>query len=118
MKITDWRIRKLIEEVPREERRDLFSFVPRQRMTGMDSTQLIEVLDAFGRPDLAIRALTAMEIPITTWEPTEPGMLRVMVSDESHTLLYEVEAPDRYTRDGDLPAEAAKELFCDLAGTQ
>lgn len=47
-KITDWKIRKLSPST----RRELFSYIPRHRLTGMDSEILETILRVYGRKDL------------------------------------------------------------------
>lgn len=110
-KITDWRIRKLSEGV----RKDLFSYVPKHRLMGMDPAWLMDVCDAYGRPDLAATALTEMDLPVPTYEPNEPTKLKVIVTDESYQNLYETDVEDSYTVRGRLSASAAKRLFENLA---
>lgn len=47
-KVTDWKIRKLSPEL----RRELFSYVPRHRLVGMDYHTLELILLAYRREDL------------------------------------------------------------------
>lgn len=114
-RITDFRLRKFRDD--KVLRAELFSFVPKKRMLGMDARALMDVLDAYGRSDLAARALQGMEIPVPTSEPSTNGpvMLKVVVVDESYRVLYEWDAEDRFTRRGELSEEAARELFGKLS---
>ena len=111
MRITDFRLRKLPENL----RGVLFSFVPRNRMLGMDPATLMDVCDAYGRPDLAVGALKEMGLPVPTYEPHEPAKLKVIVTDESYRSLYERDVDDSYTERGTLSTEAARSLFRSLS---
>ena len=58
MKITahNWK-RKLSPDL----RRELFTYIPRKRAVGMDTDRFEAVMRAYGREDLAKRALEALE---------------------------------------------------------
>lgn len=58
MTISDWRVRKLPEGL----RRELFLFVPRVTLIGMEESRFRAVMDAHGRRDLANAALREMGI--------------------------------------------------------
>lgn len=120
-KITDFKLRPLPEAL----RTELFSYVPRKRVVGMSPEDLMDVMDAYGRSDLAVSALREMGLPaeLPTGEAGEAAsvtMLKVIVTDESYRSLYERDVEDRFRRSqrsrrrGELSKEAARELFGEL----
>lgn len=54
--ITDWYVRKLPDEV----RRELFLYVPRVTLVGMEVSRFKAVMYAYGQADLAHRVLRIM----------------------------------------------------------
>lgn len=47
-------------KLPPELRRELFTYIPRKRAVGMEAEEFAGVLRAYGREDLAERALQLM----------------------------------------------------------
>lgn len=48
--------------LPADLRRELFTYIPRKRAVGMEPERFHAVLRAYGREDLAERALSLMEM--------------------------------------------------------
>lgn len=69
MKITDHYIRKIPEGI----RKELFGYIPRYTLRDMEETQFWVVMCAYGREDLAERALGEMfpKGRIVTWRTGE-----------------------------------------------